>query len=76
MSVSVSSYKIICIKNNDLYFQGIPRTGLFSRNHVASLAQRNRALQAENVNVSNTLNVEEIKDSGAGVIESSPSKSL
>lgn len=41
---------------------------------MASLAQRNRALQAENLNVNVNINVEDIKDSGAGVTENSPSK--
>lgn len=40
---------------------------------MASLAQRNRALQAENVNVSvgNAVNIEDIKDNGTGATENS-----
>ena len=45
--------------------QGIPRTGLFARNHVAALTQRNRALNnAENVEKSdNTKETNAIKSS-------------
>ena len=52
-----------------LYYQGIPRTGLFSRNHLTNLSQRNRALQQqqqqqqeqenENSNVLERINSEE-----------------